>query len=122
MKKKFLNIPLLISVLFLSTACSKQPKNVQLGKASWYGKKHHGKKTASGEAYNMYAFTAAHKTFPFNSKVKVTNLRNKRSVIVRINDRGPFVRGRIIDLSYGAAKKLKFLNQGVVKVRVERIR
>lgn len=111
----------LISILLLTTACSKHPKNVEVGKASWYGKKYHGRQTASGETYNMYDFTAAHKTLPFNSKVKVTNLNNNRSVIVRINDRGPFVRGRIIDLSYAAAEALDYINDGVVKVKVERV-
>ena len=76
------------------------------GTASWYGKNHHGKKTASGEIYNMHKLTAAHKKLPFGTKVKVTNLKNNRSIIVLINDRGPYVRGRIIDLSKGAAKAI----------------
>lgn len=109
-------------MLLLTTACSKHPKNIEVGKASWYGKKHHGKQTASGEPFNMYALTAAHPSLPFRTKVKVTNLKNNRSVIVRINDRGPFVRGRIIDLSYAAAKKLNAIRNGVVKVKVERLR
>jgi len=78
----------------------------QKGIASWYGPNFHGRYTSNGEIYNMYAMTAAHKTLPMNTMVKVTNLRNNKSVIVRINDRGPFVRGRIIDLSYAAGKKL----------------
>jgi len=87
------------------------PKNVPLGWtqrgiASWYGPNFHGKLTSNGEVYNMYAFTAAHKTLPMNTIVKVTNLLNHKSVIVRINDRGPFVKGRIIDLSYAAGKKI----------------
>ena len=89
------------------------------GIASYYGSDFHGKKTASGERYNMYALTAAHKTLPFNTKVKVTNVENKKSVIVRINDRGPFKRGRIIDLSFGAAKKIDLVQAGSVKVRIE---
>jgi len=76
------------------------------GIASWYGRDFHGKKTSNGEYYNMYDFTAAHKTLPMNTMLKVTNLRNNRSVIVRVNDRGPFVNNRIIDLSYAAAKRL----------------
>lgn len=90
------------------------------GLASWYGRKFHGRKTASGEAYNMYAMTAAHKTLPLPSYARVTNPANGRSIIVRVNDRGPFVRGRIIDLSYTAALKLDLL-RGVAPVTVERI-
>ena len=78
----------------------------QRGIASWYGPNFHGKYTSNGEIYNMYAYTAAHKTLPMNTIVKVTNLNNGKSVIVRINDRGPFVKGRIIDLSYAAGKKI----------------
>jgi rare lipoprotein A len=90
------------------------------GLASWYGRKFHGRRTASGEVYNMYAMTAAHKTLPIPSYARVTNPANGRSIIVRVNDRGPFVRGRIIDLSYTAALQLDTL-RGVVPVRVERI-
>jgi len=90
------------------------------GLASWYGRKFHGRKTASGEVYNMYAMTAAHKTLPIPSYARVTNPANGRSIVVRVNDRGPFVRGRIIDLSYTAALQLDTL-RGVVPVRVERI-
>jgi rare lipoprotein A len=90
------------------------------GIASWYGKKFHGRKTASGEVYNMYAMTAAHKTMPLPSYARVRNPANGREIVVRVNDRGPFVAGRIIDLSYTAALKLGAL-QGVVPVEVERI-
>jgi rare lipoprotein A len=90
------------------------------GLASWYGRAFHGRRTASGELYNMYAMTAAHKTLPIPSYARVTNPANGRSVIVRVNDRGPFVRGRIIDLSYTAALKLDALG-GVVPVKVERL-
>ena len=90
------------------------------GLASWYGRKFHGHPTASGEPYDMYAMTAAHKTLPLPSYARVTNPANGRSVIVRVNDRGPFVRGRIIDLSYTAALKLDLL-RGVSTVTVERI-
>ncbi|WP_319004701.1 septal ring lytic transglycosylase RlpA family protein [Microbulbifer variabilis] len=89
------------------------------GKASWYGTKFHGRRTANGEVYNMYAMSAAHKTLPLPSYAKVTNLDNGRSIIVRINDRGPFVQGRIIDLSYTAAQKLGYVNKGVARVEVE---
>lgn len=91
------------------------------GVASWYGRKFHGRRTANGEIYDMYAMTAAHKTLPIPSYVRVTNLANKRSVIVRVNDRGPFHGDRIIDLSYTAAKKLGFENIGTAKVMVEYI-
>ena len=91
------------------------------GVASWYGRKFHGRRTANGEIYDMYAMTAAHKTLPIPSYVRVTNLVNKRSVIVRVNDRGPFHGDRIIDLSYTAAKKLGFENIGTAKVMVEYI-
>ncbi|HEY0821465.1 MAG TPA: septal ring lytic transglycosylase RlpA family protein [Rhizobacter sp.] len=90
------------------------------GLASWYGKKFHGRKTASGEVYNMYAMTAAHKTMPLPSYARVRNPANGREIIVRVNDRGPFHKGRIIDLSYTAALKLGVL-KGVAPVEVERI-
>ena len=89
------------------------------GIASWYGPNFHGKKTSNGEYYNMYDFTAAHKTLPMNTMVKVTNLNNGRSVVVRINDRGPFVKNRIIDLSYSAAKKLGIVATGTAPVELE---
>lgn len=91
------------------------------GLASWYGKKFHGLKTASGEIYDMYGMTAAHPTLPIPSYVRVTNLGNDRSVVVRINDRGPFHPDRIIDLSYTAAYKLGYINAGSTMVEVERI-
>ncbi|EWS58628.1 RlpA-like protein precursor [Methylibium sp. T29-B] len=90
------------------------------GLASWYGRKFHGRKTASGEIYNMHAMTAAHKTMPLPSYARVRNPANGREVVVRINDRGPFVAGRVIDLSYTAALKLDLL-RGVGPVEVERI-
>mgnify|MGYP002624784961 FL=1 len=92
---------------------------VEYGEASWYGKPYHGRKTASGEKYNMNELTAAHRTLPFGTKVKVTRLDNGRSVVVRINDRGPFVRGRVIDLSREGAKKIDMVNDGIADVRVE---
>lgn len=90
----------------------------QRGLASWYGKDFHGKKTANGEIYDMHAMTAAHKTLPLGTFVRVHNLDNRRRVEVRINDRGPFVRGRIIDLSYTAAKKLGVVGPGTARVEV----
>ena len=93
--------------------------NIYRGIASWYGPNFHGKKTSNGEWYDMYAMTAAHKTLPMNTIVKVTNLLNGKSTIVRINDRGPFVKNRIIDLSYAAAKKLGVVASGTAPVRLE---
>ncbi|MEA2110010.1 MAG: septal ring lytic transglycosylase RlpA family protein [Pseudomonadota bacterium] len=90
----------------------------QEGIASWYGKDFHGKKTSNGEIYDMHKLTAAHKELPLGSRVRVTNLENRRQVEVLINDRGPFVRGRIIDLSYAAAKTLDMVDQGTALVRV----
>ncbi len=91
----------------------------QTGYASWYGKQFHGRKTANGEVYDMDAMTAAHKELPFNTRVRVVNLRTGKSVVVRINDRGPFIEGRIIDLSRRAAGKLGMFFTGTMKVRVE---
>lgn len=91
------------------------------GYASWYGTKFHGNKTANGEVYDMYAMTAAHKTLPIPSYVKVTNIKNNKSVVVRVNDRGPFHEGRIVDLSYVAAKKLDMLDAGTAPVKLERL-
>ena len=92
---------------------------VQVGYASWYGPRFHGRRTASGEIYDMNALTAAHKTLPFGTLVRVTNLQNGKSVVVRINDRGPYVKGRIIDLSAAAAKKIGLDKSGVAKVKLE---
>ena len=89
------------------------------GIASWYGKPFHGRLTANGEVYNMYGNSAAHKTLPFGTIVKVTRPDTQKSVLVHINDRGPFIKGRIIDLSYGAAKKLGIVEIGVIKVELE---
>lgn len=90
----------------------------QSGFASWYGKKFHGRHTANGEIYDMHVLTAAHKTLPMNTMVLVKNLENGREAVVRINDRGPFVRGRIIDLSYRAAHDLGMADMGVARVRI----
>ncbi len=91
----------------------------QVGTASWYGDYFEGKPTASGEPFNMYDLTAAHPTLPLGTLVRVTNLRNHRAVVVRINDRGPVVPGRIIDVSYSAAKVLKFQSRGIQRVRLD---
>ncbi len=155
MKKKFISIVLMLTVLIEFSSCEKKPivyipppkktstpkyhksckytykvngktycvrKNhhgfVQVGIASWYGPGFHGKKTASGEIYNMYKLTAAHKTLPLGTYVRVINLENGKEVVVKINDRGPFVPGRIIDLSYAAAKKIGMLKKGTARVKI----
>ena len=98
---------------------AKHIPKVITGVSSYYGTDFHGKLTANGEVYDMYGLTAAHKTLPLNTTVRVTNLANNKSLILRINDRGPYIKGRILDCSYGAAKKLDFLLQGTTKVRIE---
>jgi rare lipoprotein A len=124
---------LLLAIAIALAACgsSKQPEKkkrvavapsgVQTGKASWYGGKFHNGPTASGETYNKRSMTAAHRSLPFGTRVRVTNLKNGRSVIVRINNRGPYSKGRIIDLSEAAAEKLDMIEAGVVPVRLERL-
>lgn len=94
------------------------PSYDRTGIASWYGKKFHGRRTANGERYDMYALSAAHPTLPMPSLVRVTNLKNGRSIVARVNDRGPFARGRIIDMSYRSAQLLGFVKQGTARVRV----
>ncbi|MGA7753701.1 MAG: septal ring lytic transglycosylase RlpA family protein [Candidatus Sulfotelmatobacter sp.] len=94
-------------------------KPYQVGTASWYGENFEGKPTASGEPYEMYDMTAAHLKLPIGSYVRVTNLRNGKAVVVRVNDRGPVVPGRIIDLSYGAAQALQFRHRGLQRVRLD---
>jgi rare lipoprotein A (peptidoglycan hydrolase) len=96
-----------------------RPKPYQVGTASWYGNDFQGKATATGEPYNMYDLTAAHMKLPLGTKVRVTNVRNGKAVVVRINDRGPVVPGRIIDLSYSAARVLGMKGYGVQKVRLD---
>jgi rare lipoprotein A (peptidoglycan hydrolase) len=93
----------------------------QEGLASYYGKRFHGKKTASGDRFNMHRMTAAHRKWRFGTRVRVTNQSNGRSVVVKVNDRGPYVHGRSIDLSYAAAHKLGMIGTGVARVRLERL-
>ena len=95
---------------------------VDTGVASYYADKFHGRTTANGETFDMHALTAAHRTLPFGTKLKVTSLANNRSVLVRINDRGPFVNGRIIDLSLGAATELQMIQSGLAPVKLEIIK
>ena len=94
-------------------------KKLMIGISSYYAEDFHGKLTANGEVYDMYGLTAAHKTIPLNTIARVTNLENNKSLILRINDRGPYIKGRILDCSYGAAKKLGFIEQGTTKVKIE---
>ncbi|AWV86734.1 septal ring lytic transglycosylase RlpA family protein [Acinetobacter radioresistens] len=93
----------------------------QTGVASWYGRQFHGRKTASGETFDMNAMTAAHRSLPLNCYIRVTNRSNGKSVIVKVNDRGPFHGNRVLDLSYGAAKSIGVTNAGTAKVSIERV-
>jgi rare lipoprotein A len=102
-----------------SSGGGRRVRSVEEGLATWYGRDHHGGPTASGERFDMHAMTAAHKTLRMGTRVRVVNLRNGRSVVVRINDRGPYARGRIIDVSQAAARELGMIEAGVVPVRVE---
>jgi rare lipoprotein A len=95
------------------------PDWIQQGPVSWYGPGFHGRRTANGEVFDTHELTMAHRSLEFGSQVRVTNLENGRSVVVRVNDRGPYVRGRIADLSHAAAHELGFVDDGVVKARIE---
>src|SRR6266850_1894018 len=108
----------------VSRQSTKQIKNspYEVGTASWYGEYFQGKETASGEPFDMQALTAAHPTLPLGTFVRVTNLRNGRAILVRINDRGPFVEGRIIDVSYNTARILGFHERGLQRVRLDLVR
>lgn len=115
-----------VGTLALLAGCASQgqvdPQGYRAeGQASYYGARHHGNKTASGERFDQHALTAAHRSLPFGSRVQVTNLRNDKRVVVRINDRGPYSKKRIIDLSQKAAEQLDMLRDGVVPVRVEQL-
>ncbi len=116
---------LVLAVFATAVSCARSVRlavpgdDSQIGVASWYGEEFHGRPTSSSEIYDMHDMTAAHRTLPFGTLVSVTNLENGRSAVVRINDRGPFVRGRIIDLSYAAARVLGIVGPGTARVRVE---
>ncbi len=119
----------LLALLFVTTCLAAFNSNNSFaqqikteGVASYYADKFVGRTTANGDKYKHNKLTAAHQTLPFGTKVKVTNLSNKKTVVVVINDRGPFVKGRIIDLSKSAAKKLDFINAGITKVRIKVLR
>lgn len=121
MIKKGLGILLLVIII---SACHRKSmpsavSGTETGLASFYSEAYNGKKTANGEIYNSSELTAAHKKLPFGTRVKVTNLSNGKTVKVRVNDRGPFVAGRIIDLTRKAAKKIDMINDGVVKVKIK---
>ena len=106
----------------LNTVASKTVRKFsQTGAASWYGRQFHGRKTASGETFDMNGLTAAHRSLPLNCYVKVTNKNNGKSVVVKVNDRGPFHGNRVLDLSYGAAKRIGITNSGTGRVSIERV-
>lgn len=115
MREIVLTIAIFLAVVAFLDATS----YYQVGIASWYGEEFHGKRTSSGEIYNMYEMTAAHKSLPFGTRVLVVDLETGRSVIVRINDRGPFIHGRIIDLSFAAAQKLGIVKKGIARVGIK---
>ncbi|GAB6386795.1 septal ring lytic transglycosylase RlpA family protein [Stutzerimonas marianensis] len=100
---------------------TEQGEAIGSGKASFYAQQHHGKLTANGERFDQGALTAAHRTLPFGTRVRVVNARNGKSVVVRINDRGPYVRGRVIDLSKAAFQRIASTRAGVIRVRLERL-
>lgn len=112
----------LIMIVALSCVSTDIVAQTYTGKASFYGADFHGHMSANGQVYDMYKFTCAHKTLPFGTKLKVTNLKNKRSTIVEVTDRGPYAKGRIVDLSKAAAMQLDMLAAGVTKVEVEVIK
>jgi rare lipoprotein A len=123
-----LGLALALALLaFVASACAgprrapdgDRAQDAQEGMASFYGKAHHGKQTANGERFDMHAMTCAHRTARFGTRLRVTDLATGRSVVVRVNDRGPYAHGRIVDLSYGAAKALGIVDRGVARVRVE---
>lgn len=118
-------LPLLACIALVLTGCASTRLTTQgyeaEGNASYYGDRHHGNKTASGERFDQHALTAAHRSLPFGSQVLVTNLNNGKTVVVRINDRGPYARGRIIDLSRKAAEQIDMIRAGVVPVRVQQL-
>lgn len=141
MKRPVIYLAILSFLLLMASGCSNAPRyrtgptiskrpslntkgrisrsKILYGVSSYYGEDFHGKLTANGEVYDMYGLTAAHKKLPLNTIIRVTNLDNDKSLILRINDRGPFVKGRILDCSYGAALKLGFLGKGTTKVKIE---
>lgn len=124
LKATFVAIAVALVMVFGAAGMSdaRTPGKTYSGKASWYGPGFHGRKTASGERFNQNAMTAAHRSLPFGTKVRVTNKRNGRSVVLRINDRGPFTGGRIIDLSKAAASRIGLIASGTAPVTVRILR
>lgn len=120
LKNLLLSVALILGTTTLANAKENKPF-VQQGKASWYGPGFHGRTTANGERYNMNGLTAAHRYLPFGTKLKVTCNQTGKSVIVRVNDRGPFHGNRVLDLSKGAAKQLGIVQRGVGSVKIEKI-
>ncbi len=116
--KRILILTFLLILTLASNIYSSQGKIFE-GYCSWYGERFHGRKTASGEIYDMHKMTAAHRTLPFGTYVQITNTENNRSVVARVNDRGPFKKNRVIDVSKAAAAKLNFIKQGLTRVRVK---
>jgi len=119
-------LPALCAVAYFSSCASipreaVQPHGISHVTASWYGSEFHGRPTSSGEIFNMYALTCAHREFPFGTRLRVTHLRNYRSVVVIVNDRGPFIAGRDLDLSYAAADRIGLIGPGVGAVRIEHL-
>lgn len=110
-----------LGAVLCSLIIGTQDAEAKIGTASYYGSKFHGKRTASGKRFNMHGLTAAHRTLPFGTRIKVTNLRNQKSVVVTITDRGPFAHGRILDLSFEAARRIGMIKTGTAKVRIERV-
>jgi rare lipoprotein A len=110
----------LIGLILLGIlGCSKGPTHTLQGVASWYGYPHHGRMAANGQRFNMYELTAAHRTLPIGTRVRVTNLLNGRAVTVTVTDRGPFVKNRMLDLSYAAARKIDMIGPGTAPVELE---
>lgn len=124
MRTRHLFLLCLVLLPGLTTGCashhleSPKPGTVQRGIASWYGEPFHGRPTASGEIYDMHGLSAAHKELPLGTRIAVRNLENGRELEVRVNDRGPFIRGRVLDLSFGAAKRLGMVEDGLAKVEI----
>ena len=112
---------LAISALTLTTVSKAEQVFTQQGKASWYGGKHHGKKTASGEKYNMHSDTIAHKSWPFGTKVEITNLDNGKTTVGVVRDRGPYIHGRVADVSYKIAQEIGLIKTGVCNVKIKKL-
>jgi rare lipoprotein A len=115
---KFFQCAIIVAAL---SGCILEAAAADIGMASFYGKSHAGKRMASGSAFDMNEFTAAHRNLPFGTRIMVTNLGNGRSVVVEVADRGPFTRGRIVDVSYAAAERLGFVQQGLARVKLDRL-